>query len=253
MTPPSNHSPRIGVPYRTKKEQVTGGTARIEKYLTAVRQAGAEPVPVSLQLSASELDQLAESLDGFVLSGSPADVDPGHFGAPRQPECAKADPDRERTDFALLRHAFAEHKPVLAICYGIQSLNVHLGGTLLQDIPKALGTEIDHDWDDEQAAPDTLHDAQLEAGSQLAQLNGSTRAVINSSHHQSIKEPGRGLRVAARAADGVIEAVEWTGDSNWVVGVQWHPERLADKDALSQSLFRGLVSAAAARRAVTRT
>ena len=253
MTPPSNHSPRIGVPYRTKKEEVTGGTERIEKYLAAVRRAGAEPVPVSLQLSAPELDQLAESLDGFALSGSPADVDPMRFGAPRQPECATADSDRERTDFALLKHAFAEHKPVLAICYGIQSLNVHLGGTLLQDIPKALGTEIDHDWDDEQAAPDTPHDAQLEVGSQLAQLNGSTRAVINSSHHQSIKEPGHGLRVTARAADGVIEAVEWTGDSNWVVGVQWHPERLADKDALSQSLFRGLVAAAAARKAIART
>ncbi|HXO88668.1 MAG TPA: gamma-glutamyl-gamma-aminobutyrate hydrolase family protein [Candidatus Acidoferrales bacterium] len=253
MVAPPSHVPRIGVPYRTKNEQVTTKTDKIEKYLTAIRQAGAEPVPVSLELSASELGQLAESLDGFVLSGSPADVDPAHFGAPRQPECAAADLDRERTDFALLKHAFAEHKPVLAICYGIQSLNVHLGGTLLQDIPKVLGTEIDHDWDDEQAAPDTLHDAQFETGSQLAELNGSTRAVINSSHHQSIQEPGRGLRVTARAADGVIEAVEWTGDSNWVVGVQWHPERLADKDALSQSLFRGLVAAAAARKAVART
>jgi putative glutamine amidotransferase len=246
-------SPRIGVPYRTKKEQVTSNTAKIEKYLAALRQAGAEPVPVALDLPASELHELAESLDGFVLSGSPADVDPAHFGALRQPECAPADPDRERTDFTLLKHAFAENKPVLAICYGVQSLNVHLGGTLLQDIPKALGTEIDHDWDDEQAAPDTLHDAQLETGSRLAQLAGTTCAVINSSHHQSIQEPGGGLRVTARAADGVIEAVEWTGDSNWVVGVQWHPERLAAKDALSQSLFRGLVSAAAARKAVART
>jgi putative glutamine amidotransferase len=253
MSAPSSHAPRIGVPYRTKNEQVTNKTAQIEKYLTSVRQAGAEPVPVSLVLTASELDELAESLDGFVLSGSPADVDPAHFGAPRQPECTEGDPDRERTDFALLRHAFAEHKPVLAICYGIQSLNVHLGGTLLQDIPKAIGTGVDHDGDDEQAAPDTLHEAQLEAGSQLALLAGATKAVINSSHHQSIQEPGRGLRVTARAADGVIEAVEWTGDSNWVVGVQWHPERLAEKDALSQSLFRGLVLAAAARKTAART
>jgi putative glutamine amidotransferase len=252
MTPPANPPLRIGVPYRTKKEQVTNGTQKIEKYLAAVRQAGAEAVAVSLELSRSQLDELADSLDGFLLSGSPADVDPAHFGAPRQPECNKADPDRERTDFALLRHAFAEHKPVLAICYGIQSLNVHLGGTLLQDIPKALGTEIDHDWDDEQALPDTLHDAQLERGSQLAQLNGSTQAVVNSSHHQSIEEPGRGLRVTARAPDGVIEAVEWAGDSNWVVGVQWHPERMAETDALSQSLFRGLVRAAAARKTAAR-
>src|ERR1700683_1909939 len=253
MVAPRRHVPRIGVPYRTKNEQVTTKTKKIEKYLAAILQAGAEPVPVSLELSAAELGQLAESLDGFVLSGSPADVDPARFGAPRQPECAAADLDRERTDFALLKNAFAEHKPVLAICYGIQSLNVHLGGTLLQDIPRVLGTEIDHDWDDEQAAPDTLHEAQLETGSQLAELNGSTRAVINSSHHQSIQEPGRGLRVTAPAPGGGVAAGGWTGDSNWVVGVQWHPERLADKDALSQSLFRGLVAAAAARKAVART
>jgi putative glutamine amidotransferase len=254
MTARSSPPPRIGVPYRTKKEEVTGQADKLEKYLAAVRQAGAEPVPVSLQLPPAELARLAETLDGFVLSGSPADVDPAQFGAPRQPECNESDRDRERTDFALLDHAFAQHKPVLAICYGIQSLNVHLGGTLLQDIPKALGTRIDHDWDDEQGpdAPDTLHDAQIAPGSQLAQLAGSARAVVNTSHHQSVLEPGRNLQITARAEDGVIEALEWTGDSNWIVGVQWHPERMAS-DALSQSLFRGLVSAAAARKAPART
>jgi putative glutamine amidotransferase len=254
MSAPSSHPPRIGVPYRTKKEQLTDNGAKLEKYLSAVRQAGAEPVPVSLDLPAAELSRLAGTLDGFVLSGSPADVDPAQFGASRQPECNESDADRERTDFALLDHAFAEHKPVLAICYGIQSLNVHLGGTLLQDVPKALGTRIDHDWDDEQGegAPDTLHDAQIEPGSQLAQLAGSTHAVVNTSHHQSVLDPGRNLRVTARSDDGVIEAVEWTGDSNWVVGVQWHPERMAATDPLAQSLFRTLVSAAAARKAPAR-
>src|SRR5580658_5314292 len=220
MTARSSPPPRIGVPYRTKKEEVTGQADKLEKYLAAVRHAGAEPVPVSLQLPPAELARLAETLDGFVLSGSPADVDPAQFGAPRQPECNESDRDRERTDFALLDHAFAQHKPVLAICYGIQSLNVHLGGTLLQDIPKALGTRIDHDWDDEQGpdTPDTLHDAQIAPGSQLAQLAGSARAVVNTSHHQSVLEPGRNLQITARAEDGVIEALEWTGDSNWIVG-----------------------------------
>jgi putative glutamine amidotransferase len=255
MSVPSSPPPRIGIPYRIKKEEVTGQSGKLEKYLAAVRQAGAEPVPVSLVLPPDELSKLAETLDGFVLSGSPADVDPAQFGASREPECNPADPDRERTDFALLDHAIAEHKPVLAICYGIQSLNVHLGGTLLQHIPKAVGTGIDHEWDDEQGpdAPDTLHDAQIAPGSQLAQLTGSTRAVVNTSHHQSVLEPGRGLRVTARSEDGVIEAVEWTGDSNWVVGVQWHPERMTASDPLARSLFRTLVSAAAARKAPART
>src|SRR5271156_1282423 len=180
MSPESSRGPRIGVPYRTKNEEVTGKSFKLEKYLDAVRQAGAEPVPVSLLLSPSELQQLAQSLDGVVLSGSPADVDPSRFGAARQPECADPDPDRERTDFALLEHAFAEHKPVLAICFGIQSLNVFLGGTLVQDIPSEIGTAIEHEWEREKGAPETFHTARIEPGSQLAQLAGSTEARVNS-------------------------------------------------------------------------
>ena len=252
MTRETNPRPRVGVPYRTRNEEVTGLSAKLEKCLEAVRRAGAEPVPVSMLLSPEELLRVAQSLDGVVLTGSPADVDPAHYGAARQPECADPDPDRDRTDFTLLEHAFAEHKPVLAICFGIQSLNVFLGGTLVQDIPSEIGTMIEHEWEREKGAPETFHAARIEPGSQLAQLAGSSEARVNSSHHQSVKELGRGLRIAARAADGVIEAVEWTGDSNWVMGVQWHPERMAATDALAQSLFRSLVSAAAARKTPAR-
>lgn len=252
MSPETSPGPRIGVPYRTRNEEVTELSAKLEKYLEAVRQAEAEPVPVSMLLSRGDLLQLAQTLDGIVLTGSPADVDPAHYGAVRRPECADPDPDRDRTDFTLLEHAFAEHKPVLAICFGIQSLNVFLGGTLIQDIPTDIGTTIEHEWEREKGAPETFHAARIEPGSQLAQLAGSSDARVNSSHHQSVKELGRGLRIAARAPDGVIEAVEWTGDSNWVMGVQWHPERMAATDALAQSLFRSLVSAAAARKTPAR-
>lgn len=248
MSPEANPRPRVGVPYRTRNEEVTGAQAKLESYLEAARQAGAEAVPVSLMLSPTELQQLAQTLDGLLLTGSPADVDPARFGAARRPECANPDQDRERTDFTLLEHAFAEHKPVLAICFGIQSLNVFLGGTLIQDIPSEIHTEIRHEWHRDRGDREPFHAARIEPGSQLAQLTGANEALVNSSHHQSIKEPGRGLRIAARAPDGVIEAVEWTGDSNWVIGVQWHPERMAATDALAQSLFRSLVSAAAARK-----
>jgi putative glutamine amidotransferase len=253
MSPETSPRPRVGVPYRTRKEEVTGLSAKLANYLEAVRQAGAEPVPISLLLVPGELRELARTLDGVVLSGSPADVDPARFGAARQPECADSDVDRERTDFALLEHAFAEHKPVLAICFGIQSLNVFLGGTLIQDIPSAIHTTIEHEWHREEGAPEPFHAARIETGSQLARLAGTNEARVNSSHHQSVKEPGQGLRIAARAPDGVVEAVEWTGDSNWVTGVQWHPERMAATDFLAQSLFRSLVSAAAARRAPARS
>jgi len=253
MSPETSPRPRVGVPYRTRNEEVTGLSAKLENYLEAVRQAGAEPVPISLLLSPDELQKLAQTLDGVVLSGSPADVDPARFGAARRPECADPDPDRERTDFTLLEHAFAERKPVLAICFGIQSLNVFLGGTLVQDIPSEIRTQIEHEWEREKGVPETFHAARIEPESQLAQLAGADEARVNSSHHQSIKEPGQGLRIAARAPDGVIEAVEWTGDSNWVTGVQWHPERMATTDALAQTLFRSLVSAAAARKTPARS
>jgi putative glutamine amidotransferase len=252
MSSEFNLRPRIGVPYRTRNEEVTGASARLKNYLEAARQAGAEPVPISLLISPNELQRLTQTLDGLLLTGSAADVDPARFGAARRPECANPDQDRERTDFALLEHAFAEHKPVLAICFGIQSLNVFLGGTLIQDIPSEIHTEIKHEWHRDQGDPEPFHSARIEPGSQLAQLAGSNEALVNSSHHQSVKEAGRGLRIAARALDGVIEAVEWAGDSNWVTGVQWHPERMAATDALAQSLFRSLVSAAAARKSPAR-
>lgn len=248
MRSEDNAKPRVGIPYRTRKEELTGQHAKLDRYLEAVRRAGGEAVPVSLESSVEDVRRLASTLDAVVLSGSPADVDPSRFGASRDPKCAEPDADRERVDFALLEHCFAEQKPVLAICFGIQSLNVFLSGTLIQDIPSELSTPIDHDRDDEGGSAETFHSVQVEPGSKLAQLAGKGEALVNSSHHQSIGKVGRNLRVTSRASDGVIEAVEWTGDANWVVGVQWHPERMVETDSLSRAVFRDLVSAAAARK-----
>lgn len=244
MTPEPTPRPRIGIPYRTRKEELAGEFDKIEKYVTAVRTAGGEPVVVSLGRSDEELKKLSGTLEAIVLSGSPADVDPSLYKAPRDPRTAEADPYRDRTDFALIEHALAEQKPILAICFGIQSLNIFLGGTLIQDIPSQVGTRIEHEWEDEKGAPETFHEVRIDPHSQLAMIAGATEARVNSSHHQSILELGRDLRVVARADDQVIEAVEWTGDSNWVMGVQWHPERIIGKDDLSLPLFRTLVAAA---------
>ncbi len=244
MNPETKARPRVGVPYRTRKEELTGDFAIIEKYVTAINRAGGEPVVISLGRSRAEVDHIAKTLDAILLSGSPSDLDPSLFHSERHAQTAPADPDRERTDFALLEHAFAQNKPLLAICYGIQSLNVFLGGTLLQDIPSEVGTKIEHEWDDENGAPETFHPIRIEPGSQLSQIAGADEALVNSSHHQSVLEPGRDLRVVARSEDQVIEAVEWTGGGPWVVGVQWHPERIADKDPLARDLFRTLIAAA---------
>lgn len=236
--------PRIGLPYRTRKEELAGEFAKLEPYMLSLRAASAEPVVLSLGLSADHLGKIAETLDGVLLTGSPADIEPSRFNAARH--AATSDPDayRERTDWALLEHCCAEQKPLLAICYGIQSLNVFLKGTLVQDIPTELKTSLAHETSDEAVEPEVFHTAAITPGSKLSQMSGAAHEVrVNSSHHQSILEPGRDLRVVGRAPDGIVEAVEWTGDSNWIVGVQWHPERMGS-DMLARSLFRELVQAA---------
>jgi len=245
MASDTTRNPRIGIPYRTRNEELKGVRRKYDMYLAAVRQGGGEPVEISLGLEPAALKELAKTLDAIVLPGSPIDVDPARYHEGRNPKTTDGDPAREKTDQALLEYAFAGHKPVLAICYGVQSLNVFLGGSLVQDVPSEIGTQVKHPWTgQEQGAPEPHHEVRLEPGSRLARLAGSEEADVNSSHHQSIRAPGRGLRVAAHAPDGVIEAVEWTGDSNWVTGVQWHPERTVQTDRFAQSLFRELVAAA---------
>jgi len=243
MNPEHASRPRVGVPYRTRKEELTGQREAYDKYLGAVCIAGGIPVEISLGASPAELEALAQSVDAIILPGSPADVDPAKFHSASHPKTAEPDADRERADFALLDHAFAQHKPVLAICYGIQSLNVYCGGSLVQDIPSEIRTTLQHSWPKHEGS-EPHHAAKFEPGSRLAELAGSTEANVNSSHHQSILEPGKNLRVVGHAPDGVIEAVEWTGDDNWVTGVQWHPERMIYQDPLAQSLFRQLIGAA---------
>ena len=241
----SNHTAiRIGVPYRTLAEE-QAGTAKSKKnefYYRAIREAGGEPVPISLAQDAASVRRIAEGLDGFALTGSPADVDPAHYNAARDPETADPDPARERTDRTLIEHAISAGKPVLAICYGHQLLNVYFGGTLIQDIPSELPQPLQHaKYEGETRDPE--HPVRLEAGTRVAALAGATEARVNSSHHQSIRTPGRNLRVTAHAPDGVIEAVEWTGDSNWIVGVQWHPERM-EGDPFAAAIFSQLVAEA---------
>ncbi len=250
MTPHGPNRARIGIPWRTTQEEAEENLPKIRSYLEAVSEAGGEPILLSLAHPGTLEGQL-QGLDGFVLPGSPADVEPGEYGEVNHGKCAPADLSRERTDRAILSHAVESRKPVLAICYGCQLLNVHLGGTLIQDLRSETGTSIPHRKKDvvPELPKDPQHEVRFSADSQLARLAGSTRAVVNSSHHQSIERPGRNLRVTGRAEDGIVESVEWTGDANWVVGVQWHPERMPG-DALASKLFEEFVAAAQAARGV---
>jgi putative glutamine amidotransferase len=237
--------PLIGVPFRSlQEEDDPTKRAKIEPYLRAVEAAGGSAREISLHLPPDKLTGWAAAFDGFLLTGSPADVDPSWYHAARRSACGEADPYREQTDFALLDCAFSAGKPVLAICYGVQSLNVFLGGSLLQDIASEKQDSLQHDWKDkDRGAPEPHHDVLIESNSRLAQLAGDTRVRVNSSHHQALDRLGRDLRVAARAPDGIVEAVEFTGEGPWVLGVQWHPEGMRE-DALAQTLFRELIAAA---------
>jgi putative glutamine amidotransferase len=265
MVTATNTKPRVGVPWRNAAEEAKNQRPKIDPYLDAVRAAGGEPVLLSLGQSPEQLKGVAQTLDAFVLPGSPSDVDPARYGAPKHPETNDPDAARERMDSTLIDHALKTHKPILAICYGTQFLNVYMGGSLYQDLPDEKPSPLRHDREDD--APDSEHPARIEAG-RVAELarkvgpieavrsaqpgGGAAELVINSSHHQAVREPGRDLRITARATDGTIEGVEYTGPADWIVGVQWHPERISSKISgaeLSRALFRELISESAARRA----
>jgi putative glutamine amidotransferase len=251
MLPNGPNRPRIGIPWRTSQEEVAANLLKIQNYVDSVLHAGGEPVLLSLAHPQALHAQLAD-LEGFVLPGSPNDVNPSEYGASNRGQSAPPDLPREETDRAILGHAFAEQKPVLAICYGCQLLNVFLGGTLIQDLRTETGTTIPHRRKDIEPEPtdDPLHEVRFTPESQLAKLAASTEAVVNSSHHQSVAMPGRQLRITALAQDGIVEGVEWTGDATWVIGVQWHPERMPG-NALAARLFSQLVEAARAVRRVS--
>jgi putative glutamine amidotransferase len=253
MFPETVQTPRVGIPWRTSTEEASNNLAKIKNYQDAVHNAGGEPVLLSLHDPVALQTQLPD-LDAFVLPGSPADVAPSSYGEKNRGKSEPPDLPRETTDRAILEHAFAVRKPVLAICYGCQLLNVYLGGTLIQDLREETDTPIAHTRRDLAPQPenDPVHSATFEKESRLAKIADRIEAPVNSSHHQAVERVGRGLRVTAHAPDGTIEAVEWTGDPNWIVGVQWHPERMFGDD-ISDRLFKDFIHAAAnhSRRAVS--
>ena len=253
MSPENPHKLQVGIPWRTSQEESRQQMDKLQYYFDRVREAGGEPVPISLLVPEAELQERLQALDGFVLPGSPVDVDPALYGAARHPKTVNMDANRDRTDFSILGYALNAEKPVLAICYGCQALNTFRGGTLIQDIASERRGSLPHGKTDLSAgAPsgDLQHAARLAAGTRLAKLAGTRDVVINTSHHQAIERPGRDLAVACLAEDGIVEAVEWTADASWIVGVQWHPERMPE-DSLARNIFRDFIAAVASRSHVT--
>jgi putative glutamine amidotransferase len=213
-------------------------------YPAWVERAGGLPLLLP-SLSPGLAGEALDGLDGLVLTGG-KDVHPFVYGAEPDKHLGLVDPQRDRFEMPLIREALARGLPLLAICRGIQALNVAVGGTLRQDLAHDRTATVQHRMDVVGESMDH-HTLEVEEGTLLHRLLGATRVAVNSFHHQAVDRLGQGLTVSARTLDGTIEAVEGAA-GGFVLGVQWHPEVMAADHAVSRALFEGLVAACRARR-----
>ncbi|MEM1441413.1 MAG: gamma-glutamyl-gamma-aminobutyrate hydrolase family protein [Verrucomicrobiota bacterium] len=203
-------------------------------YVRAVRESGGIPLVLpNADGSPEKIDDYLELLDGLLMPGG-ADIPPSEYGEEPHETVEVLDDDRYQFEKALGTAWIKKtDKPLFGICLGGQWINVLSGGSLIQDIPSELGT----------VHRDTDHLIELEEDSRLAGIFGVTSLEVNSSHHQAVKEVGDGLRIVARSPDGVVEAIETTDPDRFLVGVQWHPERMMESGAEQRALLRAFVEA----------
>jgi len=234
----------IAIPEPTSKDSAYNQRS-LPQYISAIQSAGGLATVVPLHERQDRVARLLGSVHGILLPGSGYDVDPQAYGEEPIQACNEPDPPRSVVDELLLEEAFHLRKPVLAICYGVQTLNVWRNGSLIQDLEKAGKTNVNH-------APGRTvaeaHPVRLQPGSRLFYLalaEDQEEVRVNSSHHQALKSPGDNLRVTAVSPDdGVIEGVELDAPDHFVLGVQWHPERTYTTSPLSRAIFAAFMRAA---------
>jgi putative glutamine amidotransferase len=217
----------------------SGGHAVPERYVDAIRRAGARSLILAPgdPWPAEDLDRF----DGMLLLGG-GDVDPARYGGAADDRIYGVEPDRDALEIALVGDVLEAGLPLLAICRGLQVLNVALGGTLHPHVPDLPGV-VAHGEPGGGSA--TVHDVRLAPGSRVALAAGRTEVVSSSHHHQAVHDLGRGLSAVGWTEDGLVEAVEH--DEGWVLGVQWHPEHTAAEDPAQQALFDALAEQARRR------
>ena len=242
--------PLIGIPTQTL-HSIEGIPAGLpdswvmnQRYSRTVAEAGGLPVMVPLLDDEDTLRAIYDRLDGLLLPGG-VDLDPATYGEAPLPTCGRLDPARDRVELTLTRWAREGGKPLFGLCRGLQIVNVALGGTLYQDIAAQRGDAIKHDYFPTAGyTRDYLaHPVTVAARTRLDTFVGTAPLKVNSMHHQAVKALAPELVAAAVAPDGLVEAVEAT-DSHFLVGVQWHPEALSDRDHRMHRLFAGFVEAA---------
>lgn len=244
--------PVIGVPTQTLQaidgipEGLPHSWVMNHRYFLALTSVGAIPwmVPL-LHTDEGTLRGIYDRLDGVFIAGG-VDIDPESYGAERHALCGRTDPPRDRVEMLFVRWALEEGKPVLGVCRGMQVINVVAGGTLYQDCTEEYAGAIKHDYFPTAGYErDYLaHGIRIEPGTRLHSVFGAESAMVNSMHHQGIRGLGEGLIASAFSADdGLLEALEVDGE-RFVVGVQWHPEMLIEKDEATARLFSAFIEAA---------
>ncbi|RME49197.1 MAG: gamma-glutamyl-gamma-aminobutyrate hydrolase family protein [Chloroflexi bacterium] len=231
--------PLVGVPSHSY-DKVLDGTyppsfLMTKVYIRSLELAGTAPIIIPLLDREDTLRAIYEQLDGLFLAGG-VDVDPSLYGEPPHPKLGDVNRERDRVEITLLRWALEDGLPVLAVCRGIQVLNVAAGGTLYQDIESQVPNAIRHNYHKIKPRNYRAHEVIVEPETRLFDAIGAKVVRVNSLHHQAVKDVAPGFRVAARASDGVIEGIERL-NGHYAVGVQWHPEALAEEDAAMQALF----------------
>jgi putative glutamine amidotransferase len=221
-----------------------------EKYIAAVVKA-ANAIPVLVPALGTELDlrALLNQCHGLLLTGSPSNVEPHHYGGPASAPGTLHDPARDATTLPMINEAVGAGLPVLAVCRGFQEMNVAFGGTLWQKLHEVPGF-MDHRDDESQAldlqyAP--AHEVRLEPGGRLREIAGVDTIKVNSLHSQGVQKLAPPLCVEARAPDGVIEAFRVTAAREFAIGVQWHPEWKVMENEFSRALFAAFGAASRRR------
>ena len=244
--------PIVGVPTQTL-QSLGGVSAEIppswvmsQRYVLALTDAGAIPWLIPL-IDDDTLRGAYDALDAVFLPGG-ADIDPASYGKDPHPLCDKTDRERDRVELALARWAMEDGKPVLGVCRGMQLINLAAGGTLFQDLAEQMSGSIKHDYfpfSGQHFTRDYLaHEVDVAPGTRLAEIFGAGRLRVNSMHHQGVRDLGDGLTVSATAPDGLVEGIE-SNNGHYVVGVQWHPEALTERQEAARKLFDEFVKTAA--------
>ena len=211
-----------------------------QAYVTAVQRAGGIPLVIPVGIDESALVSLLSRLDGVLLSGG-GDIDPTLFNGAPHPKVYGISPERDAMEIALVKIALEMDKPLLAICRGVQVLNVALEGGLYTHIQDQVERALKHDWFPKFPRDKLAHTISLKRESTLNRIYGADEIRVNSLHHQGISRVGKGLIATAFAPDGLVEGLEVTSAA-FAIGVQWHPECLPD-DPGSQKLFRAFIQA----------